>query len=145
MKILIVSVNYGAHAGPEGICTQRLASSLIQQNRDVNVLSKRSLRWHAPHGEERAFRSLMHTPYHVQTSIGQLLLDAPVPLWDWVLRVERARLRQPLLVYARGLPLTSLVAGYRLASRLSAPLVAHFRIQFLRHGRIFLPSSARVA
>jgi hypothetical protein len=124
--LVIVSKEYGTSSGPEGICCERLANALSQNGARVLVFTVRSPGQRPGHIILDGMGSVANRPTRVQTVIGQLVLGAPVSHWDWVLRVGSRRITRPAVIYARGNPLASLVAGYRLAVRSGLPLVAHF-------------------
>jgi hypothetical protein len=124
--LVIVSKEYGTFSGPEGICCERLANALHQSGARVLVVTVRSPGQRPGGIILDAMGSVANRPTRLQTVIGQLLLGAPVSHWDWVLRVGSRRITRPAVIYARGNPLASLAAGYRLATRSGLPLVAHF-------------------
>lgn len=131
--ILICSYEYGPGSGPEGICTYRLAMALVQEGIRVTVLTSDFL------GE-----------FDGTASIQVLQISTypfkPQPFWRFFSKVlanwrflgrdyhifwqnRLAHMDSPVdidLVYGRSMPLSGVIAAWRLARRNRLPLFVHF-------------------
>lgn len=126
LRIAVVSFEFGVDSGPEGICTERLVAALETAGAEVTVVTRVC---EAASADRRtgivAMTSRFERPTRPQAVLGTMLVGGWSSHWWWVRAVAAATV-QADFVYARGNPLSSLLAGQGLARRLDVPFVAHF-------------------
>lgn len=121
--MVITSVEYGDQAGPEGICTERLADAISSLGVNLEAIVGQP---GPPVAGVRRIDSFTKRPARVQAVLGDWIINAPVANWDWVLRVGRQHIDKKAIVYGRGNPPASLVAACRLSRAIQSKPVLHF-------------------
>lgn len=134
LHICLVSYEYGAGQGPEGICTQRLADALCREGVKVTVITSEKAEAaldleNAPsliRVDSRPFRPLFFWSL-AEKILSNWRLFGNNYHFFWQTRVWLRRLPEGVdVIYGRSMPLSGCLAAWRLVKRSGLPLFIHF-------------------
>lgn len=134
LHICLVSYEYGAAQGPEGICTQRLAEALCREGVRVTVITSEKAEVVLGQWNVTSVIRVSSLPFRPRFLWG--LVEKVLCNWRffgnnyhlfWQARVWRRNLPEDVnVIYGRSMPLSGCLAAWRLVKRSGLPLFIHF-------------------